>query len=277
MSARRLSPPPAMRHSLACRLALLFVAIGLPAAPRGDRVLREEGPAGAGEALLLVPRAEAKKVKGELRLDTRDGVLQGRRDRPGGRARRPGEEPAHPGRAARRRDLQMPPREKLPAAEIADLEAWVKMGAPDPRAGGAATTSGSTSSGRASSGRSSRSRDRAIPAVRTQLAADPVDRVHPREAGGEGAHAGAAGRQADADPPGDLRPHRPAADARGDRRVPRRTTRRRRSRRWSIGCSRRRPTASGGAGTGSTWSATPTPPGTTPTTRSRRCTGTATG
>ena len=61
------------------------------------------------------------------------------------------------------------------------------------------------------------------------------------------------------DPPGDVRPDRPAADAGGGRRVPRRTTRPTRSRGWSIGCSRRRPTASAGAGTGSTWPATPTP------------------
>ena len=47
--------------------------------------------------------------------------------------------------------------------------------------------------------------------------------------------------------------------------------------RSSIACSPRRPTASAGAGTGSTWCATPTPPATTPTTRFRRCTAIATG
>ena len=31
------------------------------------------------------------------------------------------------------KDLQMPPKQKLSAAQIADLVAWVKMGAPDPR------------------------------------------------------------------------------------------------------------------------------------------------
>src|SRR5579883_143033 len=34
-------------------------------------------------------------------------------------------------------DLKMPPSGPLPAEEIADFEAWVKMGAPDPRTGGA--------------------------------------------------------------------------------------------------------------------------------------------
>ena len=32
----------------------------------------------------------------------------------------------------------MPPKQKLPAKAIADLEAWVRMGAPDPRTGAAA-------------------------------------------------------------------------------------------------------------------------------------------
>src|SRR5262249_16002098 len=41
-----------------------------------------------------------------------------------------------------REDLQMPPKGKLPDAVIADLEKWVRLGAPDPRdraAGGAMT------------------------------------------------------------------------------------------------------------------------------------------
>ena len=75
----------------------------------------------------------AKQVKGELRLDTRAGVLKGG-------STGPAVVPGDPGKslliaAVRYEDeaLQMPPKAKLPAAEIADLEAWVKMGAPDPR------------------------------------------------------------------------------------------------------------------------------------------------
>ena len=63
-------------------------------------------------------------------------------------------------------------------------------------------------------------------------------------------------RQADADPPRDARSDRPAADARGGRRVSRRTRRRTRSTRSSIGCSRRRATARPGAACGSTSRAT---------------------
>ena len=79
--------------------------------------------------------AEAGRVKGGLRLDTRDGLLKGGDSGP---AIAPGNPDASPLiRAVRYRDrnLQMPPDDKkLPAGQIADLEAWVRMGAPDPRA-----------------------------------------------------------------------------------------------------------------------------------------------
>src|SRR5437588_5666 len=70
--------------------------------------------------------AEAKTVKGELRLDTRAGVLAGG-------ASGPAVVPGEPDKsllikAVRHADesLRMP-KEKLSAAEIADLEAWVRM------------------------------------------------------------------------------------------------------------------------------------------------------
>ena len=74
-----------------------------------------------------------KKQKGGLRLDSAAGWRTG------------GESGAviEPGRPAEslliaavrhvREDLQMPPKEKLPDAEIAVLEEWVRRGAPDPR------------------------------------------------------------------------------------------------------------------------------------------------
>ncbi len=78
-----------------------------------------------------------KKVKGGLRLDTRDGWLKGGDTGP---AIVPGEPDKSLLITAVRytdRDLQMPENRKLPAAEIAVLEEWVKLGAPDPRTGGA--------------------------------------------------------------------------------------------------------------------------------------------
>src|SRR6266705_2665227 len=77
---------------------------------------------------------QAEKVKGGLLLDTREGLLKGGKTGPG-------IVPGNPDRSLlieavryTNADLQMPPKgEKLSEAQIADLVAWVKMGAPDPR------------------------------------------------------------------------------------------------------------------------------------------------
>ncbi len=79
----------------------------------------------------------AKKVKGGLRLDSREGWAKGG---DAGPAIVPGDpEKSLLIEAVRYKntDLQMPEKRKLPDAEIAILEQWVKMGAPDPRTGGA--------------------------------------------------------------------------------------------------------------------------------------------
>ncbi len=80
---------------------------------------------------------EAEKIKGGLLLDTRENLLKGGDTGP---AILPGEpDKSLLIKAVRYTDeeLQMPPRKgggkKLAAEQIADLEAWVKMGAPDPR------------------------------------------------------------------------------------------------------------------------------------------------
>ena len=82
--------------------------------------------------------AGAEKVKGGLLLDTRDGLLKGGDSGP---ALLPGDpEKSLLIKAIRYAsdDLQMPPKGKrLPAPEVEDLVAWVKMGAPDPRTGAA--------------------------------------------------------------------------------------------------------------------------------------------
>ena len=69
----------------------------------------------------------------------------------------------------------------------------------------------------------------------------------------------AAGRQAHADPPGDVRPDRPAADAGGGRGVRDRRVARRVREGGRPAARLARTTASGGGGTGSTSPATPTP------------------
>ncbi|TLD70196.1 DUF1553 domain-containing protein [Phragmitibacter flavus] len=81
--------------------------------------------------------AGAKKVKGNLLLDTKAGWERGGDS---------GEASLVPGDAgasllirslahAEGADLQMPPKKKLPERVIADFVTWVEMGAPDPRTG----------------------------------------------------------------------------------------------------------------------------------------------
>ena len=77
---------------------------------------------------------QAERPKGGLLLDTRDGLLKGGETGPA-------VVPGDPDRSLLIKavnyadaDLQMPPKgAKLPDNVIADLTAWVKMGAPDPR------------------------------------------------------------------------------------------------------------------------------------------------
>ncbi len=85
--------------------------------------------------------SESLKVKGGLLLDTRDGLLKGGDTGP---ALVPGDpDKSLLIKAVRYADpdLQMPPKgDKLSDEQINDLVTWVKMGAPDPRAGKAVAT-----------------------------------------------------------------------------------------------------------------------------------------
>jgi hypothetical protein len=77
--------------------------------------------------------SDAKKVKGGLLLDTREGIRKGGDTGPA----------VVPGKvvesvlikALRHDEILMPPSGKLPDEVIADFERWVRMGAPDPRTG----------------------------------------------------------------------------------------------------------------------------------------------
>ncbi|MBL8795830.1 MAG: PSD1 domain-containing protein [Planctomycetia bacterium] len=78
---------------------------------------------------------EAKKIKGGLRVDLREGLLRGGESGPA----------VVPGQVKdslliqaiqhAKADLKMPPKVKLPDAVIADFVKWVELGAPDPRGG----------------------------------------------------------------------------------------------------------------------------------------------
>src|SRR6202012_5992850 len=81
-------------------------------------------------------RAEAKKVKGGLLLDTAEGLLKGGDTGPAIVPGKPQKslliavmKHADPGP-----DMAMPPKKDvLPEEVLADFTTWIKMGAPDPR------------------------------------------------------------------------------------------------------------------------------------------------
>ncbi len=139
-----------MRTSLVPLAALLLAphARAAPAdAPGLDLFERKVRP-------LLVqhcyPCHSAKKQRGGLALDTRDGLRKGG-DR--GAALVPGKpDESLLVRAVRHADtgLAMPPKGKLPPAALADLAEWVRLGAPDPRTGATQPSQSGAAGGRSS-------------------------------------------------------------------------------------------------------------------------------
>ena len=79
-----------------------------------------------------------KKVKGGLRLDTREGWQTGGDTGPALVPGKPEESLLITAIRYRDKDMQMPPKKQLTAEEVAVFEQWVAMGAPDPRIGDAA-------------------------------------------------------------------------------------------------------------------------------------------
>lgn len=76
---------------------------------------------------------ESKKRKGELWLDSRAGILEGGKSGPALIPGNPEKSRLIEAIRYQNADLKMPPDHPLPPAVVADLEAWVKLGAPDPR------------------------------------------------------------------------------------------------------------------------------------------------
>jgi cytochrome c553 len=77
--------------------------------------------------------ATSEKLKGELRLDTRAGMMKGGES---GAIVAPGKvDESLLIQALRYQGTEMPPKGKLPKEVIADFEQWVKLGLPDPREG----------------------------------------------------------------------------------------------------------------------------------------------
>jgi len=79
--------------------------------------------------------AESEKLKGGLLVDSREGIRAGGDT---GHAVVPGDVAGSlliKAISWTDKELQMPPKEQLPAEVVADFQKWVKMGAPDPREG----------------------------------------------------------------------------------------------------------------------------------------------
>ena len=163
-------------------------------------------------------------------------------------------------------DLQMPPAGKLPDREIAALVEWVRRGAFDPRDGGPVRLGGMSlaEAKRFWSFQPVKRPDVPLVPRHRTVPGSPIDDFL------DGAH----GRREDCplpqadkrtlDPPGDLRPHRPAASTRRKSRASWRTMRPTLLPASSIGCSPRPITARLGTDIGLTWCATPTRPARTP-------------
>jgi hypothetical protein len=121
---------------------------------------------------------KAEKVKGALRLDTPEALSKGGNS---GVVVVPGNPDASLLIKAVRYsdpDLQMPPKhKKLPADNIANLESWVKMGAPMPRSAGSLRSSRSIDEARARHWAFQPVQKPALPAVKNKRwVKTPVDR-----------------------------------------------------------------------------------------------------
>jgi hypothetical protein len=77
--------------------------------------------------------AEAEKLKGGLRLDSREGLLKGGDSGPAFVPGNPAKSRLVEAIGYKNIDLQMPPKGKLPDSVIADLTKWVEQGAAWPR------------------------------------------------------------------------------------------------------------------------------------------------
>jgi hypothetical protein len=140
--AYKIAPPSkfdfAMTFSRASSAALLFLALAPGMARAADDLDFFEKKVRP----ILVERclechSSEKKIKGGLALDSRAGWEAGGDAGPAIVPGKPDESLLVKAVRYTDPDLQMPEKRKLPDAEIAILEEWVRRGAPDPRSGAA--------------------------------------------------------------------------------------------------------------------------------------------
>jgi hypothetical protein len=120
------------RHATILAAFLAMLLVGHVRADDGGEFFEKRIRPVLAENCYKCHSAQSEKLKGKLRLDSREAILKGGETGP---ALVPGEpEKSLLIKAIRYldEDLQMPPKTKLADQSIRDLEAWVKMGAPFP-------------------------------------------------------------------------------------------------------------------------------------------------
>jgi hypothetical protein len=132
------------RRLLPCLCSLLAVRAALGAEPQPADAAAEFFETKIRPVLVehchACHSAKAEKLKGELLLDSRAGLLKGGEDGPVVVPGDPDKSRLIQAVRYKNVDLQMPKRGRLPDAVIADLTTWVAMGAPWPGDGGTTTT-----------------------------------------------------------------------------------------------------------------------------------------
>ncbi len=121
----------ALSLTLAAPACVILAATDLPAAIQADQLAQEEFFEAKIRPLIVTRCLDchgSEKSKGGLRLDSRDAIMKGAESGPVVLPGKPDESPLI---AAIRYegDVQMPPKGKLKAEEIASLTDWVKRGA----------------------------------------------------------------------------------------------------------------------------------------------------
>jgi len=114
-------------------------AAGAPAiTPEQEKFFEDRIRPVLADQCLKCHGADAAKVKGDLLLTSREGLLKG------GASKQPAVVPGEPDKSLLIRaikyehpDVKMPPKARLTPEQVEHFVAWVRMGAPDPRVAGA--------------------------------------------------------------------------------------------------------------------------------------------
>lgn len=133
MVGRTILAPGSSALGLALGLALVIPAVAGEPRPQDLEFFESKVRPILVERCYSCHSSEAKKSRGNLLLDSKDGWQKGGDSGPAIVLGAPDQSPLLRAIRYDDPDLKMPPKGKLPAREIAILEDWVKRGAPDPR------------------------------------------------------------------------------------------------------------------------------------------------